>query len=192
MSKGATRKSRRSVFAFTAAAALAAALPALGAAGPPLASGHSNFTTAPHPANFCGVPGTAYERVVEQFKVSEGSELGTFRSTQVFTVSATGKSIESSSAGVSRATITANGDGTITFEASDAGLALQFKTGDGRMLQLADGGPIRSAGTLKIRETIDAATGDTLSFEVVAERGTHLLFEGADICGPVIDYLSSP
>ena len=60
------------------------------------------------------------------------------------------------------------------------------------MLQLADGGPIRSAGTLKIRETIDAATGDTLSFEVVAEQGTHLLFEGADICGPVIDDLSSP
>ncbi len=182
----------KSPVALAVVVAFAALIPGLGIAGPPVVQEHVNVTTDPHPANFCGVPGTAYERVVEQFKVAEGSEMSTIRSTQVFTASGTGKSVESSSAGVSHATITDNGDGTITFEASDAGLALQFKTGDGRMLQLADGRPIRSAGTLRIRETIDASTGDTLSFEVVAERGTHLLFEGTEICGPVIDYLTSP
>jgi hypothetical protein len=180
---------RQRLFTLGAAIAVVAAMPALSLAAKPIVKEHTRFITAPHPANFCGVPGTAFETVHEHFRTFEGGDRGMSQFTQIFTAAATGRSIESSGTDAASLNITDNGDGTVTLVFKSSGLALQFRIPNGPVFKLADGGPIRSAGIVTVTQTVDVATGETLSFTVV-EHGPHLLMEGADVCGPVIDYLT--
>ena len=150
-------------------------------------------TSDPYPATWCGVvEGTAVDTVVENYREdASGSFIDNFRVTSVFTATATGKSLESSGAGVVKVEVIDNGDGTITFVERDAGLALFFKIPNGPILKAADGEPARSAGEISSTATFDVATGDLLSLSE-SFHGPHLFREGVDVCGPSIAYLMDP
>jgi hypothetical protein len=166
-------------------AALAAAIPALGLAGKPIISG-------PYPETWCGVvEGTAVDTIVVDFSRDAGGRTTEhFRVTSLFTATATGRSIESSGAGVATATAIDNGDGTTTFVGTSAGLALQFKIPNGPVLKDASGKPLLGAGELTSTETYDAA-GNFIS-GTTSFHGPHPLEEGVDICGPSVAYLMDP
>jgi hypothetical protein len=150
------------------------------------------ITSDPFPLTWCGqVEGTAVNTVVEDFRQdASGSFIDTFRFTEVFTATATGKALESSGSGVAKLDVIDNGDGTITFVERDAGLALFFKIPGGPILKAADGEPLRSAGEISSTATFDA-NGDLLSF-TSSFHGPHLFREGVDVCGPSIAYLLDP
>lgn len=151
------------------------------------------FTSDPFPQTWCGqVEGTAVETVVENYREdASGSFIDTFRFTQVFTATATGKSLESSGSGIAKVDVIDNGDGTITFVERDAGLALFFKIPGGPILKAADGEPLRSAGEISSTATFDVATGDLISFSD-SFHGPHLFRQGVDVCGPSVAYLLDP
>jgi len=173
------------LLAMTGVATLAAAVPALGLAGRPIVNG-------PYPATWCGVvEGTAVDTIVVDFSRDAGGTTSQhFRVTSVFTATATGKSIESSGAGMSTATAIDNGDGTTTFVGTAAGLASQLKIPNGPVLRDASGKPLLGAGELSSTETYDAAgnfISGTFSF-----HGPHPFAGGVDICGPTVAYLMDP
>ena len=188
------RKHQQRLTALAAAAAFSVPHARLGLAAKPVASGHDHFTTDPHSATFCGVAGTAFETVVEHFKVdASGSEMGGTRFTQVFTATATGKSIKLSRAETEKVTAIENGDGTITYLAMSSGLALQFKILNGSVLKLPDGSVLRSAGTVTISETIDAATGGAPSSRSWPSTAPICSWkEEPTSAVPVIAYLTAP
>jgi len=185
MSTWKARKPGQLLLALAAVAAVAVAVPALGFAGPPVVS-------EPQPGTWCGtVPGTFVNTVVTDFsRNAGGTEIEHFRVTSLFTATATGKSIESSAAGMSAATAIDNGDGTITFAGTEVGLALQFKIPSGPVLKDASGKPLLGAGELSRTETYDAA-GDFIS-GTTSFHGPHPFAEGVDICGPTVAYLLDP
>jgi hypothetical protein len=188
-----TRKVEWLVSAIAAAAVTAISVPALGSAGPPVVNEHFSPPPAIHPTTWCGtVEGTAVDTIVEHYmEDANGNVIDNVRFTRVFTATATGKSIVSSAAGVAKVDITENGDGTISFANTNAGLALKFQIQNGPVLRAANGEPIRSAGVLTITDVFDAATGDYIS-TTESFHGPHLLREGVDICGPSVDYLMDP
>jgi hypothetical protein len=166
-------------------AAIAAAVPALGLAGKPIVNG-------PYPETWCGVvEGTAVDTIVVDFsRDAGGTTIEHVRGTHVFTATATGKSIESSGAGLATATAIDNGDGTTTFVGTSAGLGLQFKIPNGPVLKDASGKPLLGAGELSSTETYDAAgnfISGTFSF-----HGPHPFQAGVDVCGPSVAYLMDP
>jgi len=175
------------------AGALAAATAALGFTGPPLVN--QVFRPAPdvEPGTWCGqVDGTFTDTVVEHFmQDASGNIVDNVRLTSLFTATATGKSILSSS---STATKTSgpidNGDGTVSFITNIKGLALKFQIPGGPVLKTADGEPIRSAGDLTLEDVFDAATGDYITTNV-SFNGPHLGAEGVDFCTPSVAYLDS-
>jgi hypothetical protein len=150
-------------------------------------------TSGPFVSNWCGeVPGTLVTTFVAQYKEdASGNFLANERFTGVFTATETGKSLLISGAGVGNTTITDNGDGTTTFTTSGAGLAVQFRIPNGPVLKDATGSPIIGAGEATTSETVDNATGETISFTGVF-HGPHPLHDGVDICGPSVAYLLDP
>ena len=185
MSRWKVRMPGRLFGALATVATVAVAVPALGLAGPPIVNG-------PYPETWCGaVGGTAVDTIaVDYSREQAGLFRENFRVTHIFTATATGKSIESSSAGMGTATAIDNGDGTTTFVGSNAGLALRFKIPNGPVLKDANGKPLIGAGESSSTETYDAAgnfISGTFSF-----HGPHPLAEGVDICGPSVAYLLDP
>jgi hypothetical protein len=173
------------------AAAFGALVPALGLAGPPVVNDHGSFSDGPYATTFCGVPGTQIDTGMFHFlQDASGAFVGTETFSGLFTASATGKSLQLSSADTDRGALTDNGDGTGTFTERDSGLVLQFKIPNGPVLKDADGKPILGAGILNTVVTIDLASGDVLSAEQ-SWHGPHPLRDGVDICGPAIAYLLS-
>jgi hypothetical protein len=172
------------------AAALAAIVPTLGLAGKPVVNENAKFTEGPYASNFCGVPGTQIDSLVVHYMEDA---TGGFRVNEifqgVFTATATGKSLELAGSGVASVTATDNGDGTVTFDEQDSGLALKFKVPNGPVLTDADGKPLLGAGILTSTATFDTATGDLLAIEE-SWHGPHPLRDGVDICGPAIAYLT--
>jgi hypothetical protein len=175
------------------AAVVAIAVPALGTAGPPVVNEHFRPPPDVHPSTWCGtVAGTAVDTVVEHYmEDADGTFIDNVRFTRVFTATATGKSIVSSTAGVAKVDITDNGDGTISFVNKMTGLVLKFQIANGPVLKAANGEPIRSAGVLTITDVFDAATGDYIR-TIESFHGPHLVREGVDVCGPSVDYLLDP
>jgi hypothetical protein len=177
------------------AAALSLALMASSAsATPPVVRFHVGpLTEGPFPETWCGVvEGTFVNTFVDNYREdASGSFIETFRFTQVFTATATGKALESSGSGVAKVDVIDNGDGTITFVGRDAGLALFFKIPGGPILKAANGEPLRSAGEISSTATFDVATGDLISFSD-SFHGPHLFREGVDVCGPSVAYLLDP
>ena len=166
-------------------------VPAIAVAGKPVVFEHDSFVDGPFASNFCGVPGTSIESGTFTFRLDANDAFhatGVF--TSVFTATATGRSLETSSASVDMGVGTDNGDGTITFEEQGAGLVLKFQIPKGPVLKDADGKPLIGAGSTDAVVTIDSATGDIISFEE-SWHGPHPLRDGVDICGPAIAYLTS-
>jgi hypothetical protein len=173
--------------------ALVAATAALGFTGPPIVN--QVFRPAPdtEPGTWCGqIDGTSTDTVVEHFmQDASGNIIDNVRFTSLFTATATGKSILSSS---STATKTSgpidNGDGTVSLITNIKGLALKFQIPGGPVLKAANGEPIRSAGDLTLEDVFDAATGDYITTNV-SFSGPHLGAEGVDFCTPSVAYLDS-
>jgi hypothetical protein len=187
MSTWKARKPGQLFVALAAAAAVAVAVPALGLAGPPVVS-------EPQPGDWCGVvPGTFVDTVATEFSRDAGRNvIEHVRFTSVFTATATGKSIVSSSANTARSTGPIdNGDGTISFVTQMTGLLLKFQIPNGPVLKAANGEPIRSAGVLTVEDIFDAATGDYVT-TTESFHGPHLQRQGVDICGPSVAYLLDP
>jgi hypothetical protein len=136
------------------------------AATPVLSVHQRTITDHPDPEPWCDeVEGTAVETTVVQIRQdARGTWLQNARSTTVFTATATGRSIEYSSAGLVRLSEIDNGDGTTTFVSKRAGVDLLFKIANGPVFRSASGGPLRSAGEREFRTTIDASTGELVSF----------------------------
>jgi hypothetical protein len=136
------------------------------AAKPVLSAHGGSITHPPIPMTWCDeVEGTAVETTVVQIRQDgRGNWLQNARSTTVFTAAATGRSIEYSSAGLVRLGEIDNGDGTTTLVSKRAGVDLLFKIANGPVFRSASGGPLRSAGEREFRTTIDASTGELVSF----------------------------
>jgi len=140
-------------------------LPAVGLAGPPVFNGHFSFTTDPYADGWCGIDGTSVDIVKAHYVEDEtGASLENLNLVTTFTSTASGKSMEIHIARVSKAdAVVDNGDGTETV----------FGTNNGVQSWKIPNGPVfvRSVGSITFAVTFDAATGDFLSFEVVAEHG---------------------
>ena len=177
--------------AVAAVVVIAAAIPAVGLAGQPVVRDHESVVEGPFPSSFCGVDGTEID--TGTFTYREDAS-GAFHATEsfssVFTASATGKSLETSSAGVDMGSGVDNGDGTFTFTEHVAGLVLKFKIPNGPVLKDAEGKPILGAGLIDSVATFEIATGDLISLQETV-HGPHPLRDGVDICGPAIAYLTS-
>ena len=144
---------------------LMAAVPALGLAAAPIVREHFNFTSDPYDDNWCGIDGTGVDRVVVQYSEdASGASIENVNVTIVFTATSSGKSMEVHIARVGKTTARVdNGDGTVTIFATNDGVQ-SFKLPNGPML-------VRDAGSITFAVTLDAATGDFISFEVVEEHG---------------------
>lgn len=186
------RKLTGLVVAVVGLAALAIVVPTVGLAGPPAVNEHGTDTEGPYAADFCGVPGTEVDTFGFHFMLNSSGDafIGTEIFNGVFTATATGKSLELSSASTDKGALTDNGDGTATFSEQTTGLVLQFKIPHGPVLKDADGKPILGAGILNSAVTFDLASGDVISVEE-SWSGPHPLRDGVDICGPAIEYLTS-
>jgi len=162
-------------------------------AAQPVINDHFHFTTTPIVSDFCGVPGTEVDTVVEHYaQDASGNFIDNVHASEFFTATATGKTIVASdSATIRTSGPIDNGDGTFSFVTSETGLLVHFQILNGPILKSASGEPIRSAGVLTITDIFDAATGNYIT-TTVTFTGPHLLAEGVDICGPAVDYLMDP
>jgi len=183
---------KRGITIFAAIVAVAAALPAAASAGKPVFFDHESFVDGPNPGNWCGtVAGTRVTIGTFTFRQdASGAFHATQRQTSVFTASATGKSIEVSTAGVDMGSGVDNGDGTVTFTEKTAGLAVTFKVPNGPILKDSNGKPLLGAGVIDDVATFDIATGDLISFQETYQ-GPHPQRDGVDVCTPTIAYLTS-
>src|SRR5689334_24896119 len=93
---------KRGITIFAAIVAVAAALPAAASAGKPVVFDHESFVDGPNPVSWCGVVnGTEVTTGTVTFRQDASSVFhATQRQTSVFTASATGKSLEVSTAGI--------------------------------------------------------------------------------------------
>jgi hypothetical protein len=122
---------------------------------------------------------------------ASGNTIDNVRVTSLFTATATGKSLLSSSSSTAKTSGPIdNGDGTISFITRLTGLVLKFQIPGGPVLKAADGEPLRSAGVLTLEDVFDATTGDYITTNETFS-GPHLNAEGIDICGPSVAYLDS-
>jgi hypothetical protein len=159
-------KLKRLLVAGSAAVALAAVMTALGVAAAPAVHDHAHFTTDPFATDLCGIPGTAVDTVVGQdLESASGAFVSPGNVTELFTAAASGKSVEWRMAGVVRGSALAdNGDGTATFLISVNGTSAIYKLPNGRVL-------VTDVGSITFAVTIDATTGDFISFAVVDING---------------------
>jgi hypothetical protein len=159
-------KLRRLLIASSAAVALAAVVPALGVAAAPVIHEHAHFTTDPYAADLCGIAGTAVDTVVGQhLEDASGAFVETGNVTELFTSTASGKSVEWRMAGVIReGALVDNGDGTATFLVTVDGTSAVYKLPNGRVL-------VTDVGSITFAVTLDASTGDFISFDVVDING---------------------
>jgi hypothetical protein len=181
-----TRKFEVLLAALAVAVAAALALPALGLAGKPVANDHYSFSSGPQPANWCGVvEGTSrYTEVGHFWQDSSGAFIENIRFTSVFTATASGKSIENSGAGVTKASaLVPTADGGFTAVFTQKGLDLLTKLPNGQRLY-----PV-GAGTITSVLMFDA-NGEWTGEEVVGTTGPHPFMEGVDFCGPTVAALT--
>jgi hypothetical protein len=126
-------KSTRSKFAqlflgVAAAAAVAIALPGVGAAGPPAVTSE--------PGNLCGIDGTWVNRTVNESErqLADGVASSHFHGSSTFTSAATGKSIEFLVTGANRISLVDNGDGTYSVVTEHSGSGIVIKAANGGTL----------------------------------------------------------
>jgi hypothetical protein len=134
----------------------------------------------------CDIPGTNVDSQSGNVQVFADSTMKVeWQESYVFTSALTGKSIESLSNEqftTNRAPID-NGDGTVSFVFAFKGLEQQLKLPNGPVL-------VRDAGPVTFTLTVDAATGDFVSF-TVSEQGPHPITDsGGNFCQFIVPALS--
>jgi hypothetical protein len=149
-------------------AAVAVVMPASGVAAKPVFMSHENFTDT-FDDDICGIAGTSVVRGVDNFAAfADNTVRENFEVTQVFTATASGKSIVIHVAqdftGNDEPIV--NPDGTITFVGTFKGLPELIKIEHGPVLS-------RDAGQVTIIRTFDPTTFDLLDQVVVGEKGPH-------------------
>lgn len=158
-------------FGAAAAAAMVVALllPASGAAGPPVeGSGHFTFTDS-FPDSICGIEGTSVMTGQENFVAwADGTFQDTLNVTQVFTATASGKSVEIQVAQHTTGNLNAidNGDGTISYVNTKTGLPEKLKIPGGPVLS-------RDAGTVTFTFVWDPVAGVPLYETLSGIHGPH-------------------
>jgi hypothetical protein len=151
----------------TAALAVALALPASGA-GRWVTNGHFPIHDT-FADNICGIDGTSVVNGVENFRQSaDGSFTDIVSLKQIFTATASGKSIEIQVAQQLTGSDTPidNGDGTVTFVNTFKGLPEKLKIPHGPVLS-------RDAGVVTFHTTFNATTGEFISQTLSGEKGPH-------------------
>ena len=139
---------------FSVAAALAAAwLAGVGLAGAPTDRTHDNFTDGPFPDQICGIDGASTVKGVDNFSIRGNTFADNFEAMQVFTATASGKSVvlhtgQQSSGFLDPISRIDHGDGTetVTFLNTFKGLPEQLRILHGPVL-LRDAGVVTIAAT---------------------------------------------
>jgi hypothetical protein len=150
------------------AVALAMALVASSATAAPLTDRFHETFSDTFADNICGIDGTSVVNGMDNVQIlADGTFKDEARFTQVFTSTATGKSVEIFVANqfTSKGPID-NGDGTLTVINTFKGLPEKLKLPNGRILS-------RDAGNVTFIITLDAATGDFISQTVTGQKGPH-------------------
>ena len=170
--QGGRRLSRLSLF--SVAAALAAAwLAGVGLAGAPTERSHENFTDT-FPDQICGIDGTSTVKGVDNFSIRGTTFTEHFEVTQVFTATASGKSVvirvaQRASGPLDPIYVNDNGDGTVTFTFLNTfiGLPEQLRILNGPVL-------LRDAGVVTIASTfIYTIATDSYAFVSRSVSGQH-------------------
>ena len=160
----------RRLFSGSLAASLVGVLAfaAVAVAGAPVVNVHASFTSDPYADNWCGIDGTGVDRVVAHYKEdASGASIENLNITELFTATASGKSIEIRQTGVRRASAPIdNGDGTYSIIATNRGQGPGIKLPNGPVIVL-------SVGLVEFLVTFDSATGEFVSFEVLRDKGQH-------------------
>ncbi|MDP9227288.1 MAG: hypothetical protein M3P18_26265 [Actinomycetota bacterium] len=147
---------------------------------------HGTFSDT-FPDNICGIDGTSVVSGMDNIQVfADGTFKDQFRLNQVFTSSATGKSVEIFVAQqlTSKGPID-NGDGTLTFINTFKGMPEKLLIPNGPILS-------RDAGNVTFIITVDAATGDFISQTVTGQKGPHPDLDSgfARFCDVIVPALS--
>jgi hypothetical protein len=149
-------------------ASVSLALMASSAASAPLVDRFHGTFSDTFPDNICGIDGTSVVNGMDNIQVfADGTFKDQFRINQVFTSTATGKSVLLFAAdqNVFVGPID-NGDGTVTFSSIFKGLPEMIKLPNGRVLS-------RDAGFVSFNDTFDATTGQFLGETISPENGPH-------------------
>jgi hypothetical protein len=186
----------RTLSAFVAAAVMGATaivLMAPGASAAPLVQHyHFAFTcssTSPEPCPVelpdeqCDIPGTTVDSQWGDVQIFADRATMEAKERYTFTSALTGKSFESFAAlqETSNTSPIDNGDGTVGFVFTFKGLEQQIRLPNGPPL-------IRDVGPIAFTLTLDAATGDFVSF-AISEKHAHPIAD-AGYCGVVIPALA--
>ena len=132
----------------------------------PVVNDHEHFTSDPYADRWCGINGTSIDTVIVHYlEAASGASIETVNVTTLFTATASGKTMEVRSTGARKSGAPIdNGDGSVSFVGTNTGLSPMFK--------LPNGPPIViDVGLVEFLITVDAATGDFISFEVLKETG---------------------
>ena len=166
---------------------VALSFPVSGIAAKPVV--HEHFTIHDTFAdNFCGIDGTSVVNGVGDYtEYANGTYKLTQSIKQIFTATASGKSLEFQLAGPILGAVNPidNGDGTVTFVTTFKGLAEKIKVAHGPTLP-------RDAGVITLAQTFDAITGDFISFQILSQHGPHPEADsnGALLCEVVVPALT--
>jgi hypothetical protein len=156
------------------------AVPGNAAAARPIAHSHEQFSDS-FAIDYCGIEGTSVLRGVTNFtRYSDGTFLETVSYTEIFTATASQKSIVFRAADLftRRSPPIDNGDGTLTFIVTFNGPVLSF-----------DAGSVTFAHTWAANED---GTFTYLSTEILGLHGPHpeVLSDGALFCDVVVPALT--
>lgn len=127
---------------------------------------HFHFTSDPYPSNICGIDVIGVDTVSGMFLVSaSGATINAAEVTTVFTNPTTGKSITFMNAGVAKqSALIDNGDGTSSFVATVNGLSPKISGMSGQPIAV-------DTGSITFLVTVDTATGEFISFDVLSIKG---------------------
>jgi len=162
---------RKQIFSAAGAAAMVAALvlPASSAAGTPVQGpGHFTFTDS-FPDSICGIEGTSVVTGKENFVAwADGTFQDTLNITQVFTATASGKSVEIQVAMHTTGNLNPidNGDDTISYVNTETGLPEKLKIPGGPVLS-------RDAGAVTFTFVWDPVAGVPLYEALSGIHGPH-------------------
>lgn len=177
----------RKLFALAglAGALLLALMASSAAAAPIVEQFHGTFSDT-FSDNICGIDGTSVVSGMDNIQVfADGTFKDQFRLNQVFTSTATGKSVLIFVAGQTKSVgPTINPDGTMTFVDSFIGLPEKLKLPNGAILS-------RDAGNVTFLSTFDS-DGNFISRTTVSEKGPHpdLDSDFALFCDVIVPALS--
>jgi hypothetical protein len=159
---------KASALATIAAAAMLMGLMASGAGATATAPTveHFHFTSDPYPTDICGIDVIGVDTVSGMFLLSaSGASINAAEVTTVLTNPTSGKSITFMGAGVAKqSALIDNGDGTSSTVITVNGLSPKISGLNGPPIAV-------DTGSITFLATVDTATGEFISFDVLSIKG---------------------